>query len=178
LDGVFERKGYYKEISKGAHLILTGGDPMIQQELLTGWFNYLDSIGRNSKRFFIEVETQGYIQPNAQFARKVHLWNVSPKLENSGVSDSKRFQRSVLEWHASANSCFKFPVRHQADLKEVEKIVRSCRIKRSRVYLMPVCDTQSEFLYLAPEVVRIAKLSGFCFSPRLQLVLWDKATGV
>jgi hypothetical protein len=47
-----------------------------------------------------------------------------------------------------------------------------------KISLMPACCTRDEFIHRAPEIIEICKKSGFRFSPRLQLMVWDKATGV
>lgn len=178
LDGLFDMSGYYDKMRRGAHLVLTGGDPLIQQEALVNWFKLLKEFGRDTSRFFVELETQGHLMPSKELAAIVRQWNVSPKLTNSGMPLEKRIRPDVLAYHAAGNSCFKFPVRNDADLREVEAIVHQHRIRRSRVYLMPVCNTRAEHQEVSAVVTELCKKSGYHYSPRLQLVLWDKATGV
>lgn len=178
LNAVFIEKGYHNRIKKGAHLILTGGDPMIQQEEIAKWFRHIGNLGHRPERMYVEVETQGYIMPRPEFALYVKQWNVSPKLANSGVQESKRVNVPVLQWHAQQNSFFKFPVASEEDLLEVDAIVRIVGIKRTRVYLMPVCSTREDHARLSEMVVDQARMSGYYYSPRMQVALWDKTTGV
>lgn len=178
VDGIFDVSSYYRRMRQGAHLIITGGDPMIQQDALAALFERLFQFGREPSRLYVEVETQGYILPKMHFSKWVRQWNVSPKLANSGIPYEKRIQSDVLRWHGAANSCFKFPISDEREFREVEEIVKKHNLKRTRVYLMPVCSTRKEHEERAPMVADMAKKTGYRFSPRLQLVLWDKATGV
>lgn len=179
LDKMFEDSSYYSFMQKrNAHLVLTGGDPLIQQENLVGMFRRMAEFERQPERFFVEVETQGYIQPSKEFVAYVRQWNVSPKLANSGMPESKRINLDILNWHANTTSCFKFPVTTFEDLKEVESIVRKTKIKRSRVFLMPIASTRAAYEALSKEVARFCLMSGFRFGQRLHLFIWDRAVGV
>ena len=178
VDKLMDLNGYYTQLRKGAHLIFTGGDPLIQQDAIVNWYKRINEFGRTPERIFIEVETQGYIKPASGLIPIVRQWNVSPKLANSGVEESKRLKYDVLSIYSGCMACFKFPVSTMEDLKEVEEIVRRAGMRRTRVYLMPVCNSRNDFLAEGKKVAEWAKRRGFRFSPRLQLVLWDKTTGV
>src|SRR6267143_4783455 len=67
------------------HLVLTGGEPMLQQGELLPLLQSLKETG-----FFIEIETNGTLTPASEMIEVVDQWNVSPKLENSGNSSSSR----------------------------------------------------------------------------------------
>jgi len=67
------------------YLVVTGGEPMIQQNWLIPLFARLESRG-----FFIEIETNGTIVPDQHLVNLVDHWSVSPKLQNSGNSQSLR----------------------------------------------------------------------------------------
>jgi hypothetical protein len=43
---------------------------------------------------------------------------------------------------------------------------------------MPQSKNREEFLKLSPIIVELCKKYQFNFSPRIQLVIWDKAVGV
>ena len=73
---------------------------------------------------------------------------------------------------------FKFPVSKLTDLHEVNTIIKECRISRDHVWLMPICHDAVSHELAAPLVAEWCKGEGYNFSPRLQLVLWDRATGV
>jgi 7-carboxy-7-deazaguanine synthase len=177
MDALFDSQGYYGNLRKGASLVITGGNPLLQQDAIAGWFNRLRELDREPQRFNIELETQGNILPTRELARWVRQWNVSPKLANSGVPLEKRIVDKAIAWYATATSCFKFPIRAFDELAEVEAFVRYHRIRRSRVYLMPICNTREEFMVLAPQVAHWSQKTGFKLGSRLQLVLWDKVVG-
>ena len=69
---------YKDAIDIGAHIIITGGEPLLQQIALMEWIQLLD---RSLK---IEIETNGTVLPTRELQERVYQWNVSPKLENSG----------------------------------------------------------------------------------------------
>lgn len=178
LDALFRDNSYYKKIKKGAHLVVTGGDPIIQQKSLVSLFKRMCEFDQDVGRMFVEIETEGVLQPSEDLSGFVRQWNVSPKLANSGMSEEKRLKEDVLRWHSFNNSYFKFPIVGRQDLNEVDEIVRRARIRRGRVYLMPVCSTREEHDAASGMIVELAKMSGYCYSPRLQLILWNKTVGV
>lgn len=178
MDALMRENNYYRRLSKGARLVVTGGDPLIQQDKLVGMFRRWSEFGQKVERMCIEVETQGHIQPSESFALLIRQWNVSPKLANSGMPYERRINMPVLKWHAEKNSFFKFPVTSRDELNEVDELVRACGVKRTRVFLMPVCSTREQHAAASLAIAEMAKLSGYNYSPRLQLVLWDKTCGV
>lgn len=178
LAALFEAQGYLDRLKAGAHLIITGGDPLIQQKALTEFLRQEHEAGHVWR---IEVETEGVIQPDKDFAPFVRQWNVSPKLINSGMPYHKRIFSDVLKWHVKQCSIFKFPVNAGnlvSELREVNEIIEAAGIPRDRVWLMPVCASRESFTVNGPVVANVARDLGFNFSPRLQLILWNRATGV
>jgi 7-carboxy-7-deazaguanine synthase len=178
LDQTFESSGYYSKLRRGAHLIVTGGNPLLQQVALNNWFTYLVKQERSPERFYIEVETQGDVIPDASFVGWIRQWNVSPKLANSGISCEKAIKFEVLSWYRTKHCCFKFPVTEFNELREIGRIIELARIPRSRVYLMPICSSTDEFNLKFPLVASMARNSGFKVGLRLQVMFWDKTTGV
>jgi 7-carboxy-7-deazaguanine synthase len=178
MDAIFRERNFYAKMKKGAHFVITGGDPLIQQKAIVSMLMRMKEFGQRIEYMFIEVETEGVLMPSPELIPLVRQWNVSPKLINSGMPEEKRLKPEVLNWHAFSNSYFKFPVRTRADLEEVDEYIRRFRLRRNRVYLMPICNTRAEHQQVALEVAEFAKFTGLLFSPRLQLILWDRATGV
>ena len=178
VDGLFDINSYYRRLRMGAHLVITGGDPLIQQMQLSALFNRLLEFGREPHRIYVEVETQGYNMPRPEFSKWVKQWNVSPKLANSGVEEDKRIISDVLNWHANSNSCFKFPISNEDEFREVDRIVRQHQLKRTRVYLMPVSFSREDLIDKSKMVAEMAMRTGYRYSSRLQLLIWDKTTGV
>lgn len=183
LTKIFEENKYFKWLNEGAHLVLTGGDPLIQQEAFVNWCLDISTRGHVTKPWFIEVETEGVLMPSEPLARLVSQWNVSPKLRNSGMRKSARFKKDVLQWHAQqaakdVGTCFKFPVSRREDMEEIEDLIDEIGNIDKMVILMPVCDTRIGFEKAAEDVVELALDYGYRFGPRLHLTIWDRKTGV
>ncbi len=82
-------------IKNDAHIILTGGEPMMQQSGLEGFIKYVKhNINANA---YFEVETNGTIMPSEFLLYQVHLWNCSPKLRNSGMDNAMTFKSDVIK---------------------------------------------------------------------------------
>ena len=75
------------------HLIITGGEPMLQQKELAVLTTSLIHQG-----FYCELETNGTISPSPTMINNISQWNVSPKTENSG---------NALELYEN-NECYYF----------------------------------------------------------------------
>ena len=60
------------------HLVITGGEPLMQQDDLAELLTFL------KPKFYVEIETNGTILPNNALSTLVDQWNVSPKTSNSG----------------------------------------------------------------------------------------------
>lgn len=178
LTGKFADLGYFRALfDDHAHLVITGGDPLMQQPGILALLKHWDELCPG-RRLYTEVETEGVLQPCAELAPWVTQWNVSPKLANSGIALDRRFNSKVLAWHvAQGNSWFKFPVATFDDCAEALELARIAKIPRSQILFMPVCASRREFEERAAEVAKWAMQFAVRFSPRLHLTIWDKATG-
>lgn len=180
LTGKFADLGYLRALfDDEAHLVLTGGDPLMQQAGIIALFNHWDELCYPGRRLYVEVETEGVLQPKAELAPWVTQWNVSPKLANSGMPLNRRFNRKVLSWHVEqGNSWFKFPVATLADCAEALELSNAAGIPRNQILFMPVCASRQEFEERAADVAKWAMQCAVRFSPRLHLTIWDRSTGV
>ena len=148
-------------------LVLTGGEPLLQQKALAQLTQLLPGIS------FIEVETNGTQVPDDDFISIPTQFNVSPKLSNSGMDESLRLNFAALRVLASTpTSFFKFVVCNQADLEEVQSLQEKLFLTSNRISLMPEgrdAETlHSRSLWLAD----ICRDQGYRFSPRLHVLLW------
>jgi 7-carboxy-7-deazaguanine synthase len=153
------------------NVVITGGEPLLQQEPLGRLLEGLKLLGRR-----VEIETNGTIPPADDLAKAVDQWNVSPKLANSGNRDRVRELPPVLRWFAAQpNAHFKFVVAMPSDIEEIDRLATRYRLDRARVILMPEAQDATTMdkrsAWLAPACDR----SGFSFSPRLQITLWRGA---
>lgn len=164
----------------GSQLIITGGEPMLQQKALPTFIEMLNQL--SGVRVRIEVETNGTVPISSEFDKYVSQYNVSPKLSNSGMPKNKRIKEALKDYVKSAHtgkSIFKFVVTDSQDVDEMmNDFIIPFKIPKSCIYLMPGCSTQEQFQNVAPMVAEVANKNGFHFSSRLQINLWNQTTGV
>ena len=154
------------------NLVLTGGEPLLQQKQLA------PILGQLKPEYTIEVETAGTITPSDELLQSVDLWNVSPKLENSANSLSRRRHPQVLcQFAAISNSFFKFVIQKVEDLDEVLSLVRHFSIPSSRVFLMPEATDRSELDRKSTWLAPLCALHQFRLCYRLQVALWGNERG-
>lgn len=169
---------YAKWLHRGDIFKITGGEPLIQQknllELIDAFVNKFKFIPR------IDFETNATIMPLPRWTEDyLATFTTSPKLTNNGDPEDKRYKPEVLEWHARNGSGFKFVVSSERDLEEInEKYIIRFNIRKNKVWFMPCCGSREEHIKIAPVVAEYCKNTGINFSPRLQLVIWDKALKV
>lgn len=70
-------------------LVLTGGEPLIQQKALPVLLRLLPDHA-------VEMETNGTIMPDTELLKRVTQFNVSPKLPHSGNNDVKTWKPDIL----------------------------------------------------------------------------------
>ncbi len=153
-------------------LVLTGGEPLLQQRALAAFFASL------APDILIEVETNGTIVPTAATLARVNQWNVSPKLSNAGDPESLRLRPSVLHALRDAGSSYlKLVVRNDADCAEADALVKELAWPRDRVLFMPEANDREALRARSLPVAEAARARGFRFSPRLHLELWGGRRG-
>ncbi len=157
------------QIQNGAHIVITGGEPLLQDNDLVGFCKLL-------KKNYIEIETNATLIPSAALDRHITQYNVSPKLKNSGMPADRRIVHGALKWHCdNPKSVFKFVVSRPEDLEEIQSMVQ---VPPTRIFLMPAAQGRQELRANLPRVAQWAKERGYSLSNRLHLELWDRATGV
>lgn len=171
----------YKDVlTPFSHIVITGGEPTMQQEAIV---NFLNSLKKKWK-FFIEVETNGTIIPSKEFDQAVDHYNISPKLGNSGNSRAIRYVPHALEWFGkNPKSSWKFVITNEADMEEayldyIAPHYLNSVDKNRKVWVMPSCSTQEEYNRVAPIVADFAIKYCYKFSTRLQVNIWNETTGV
>ncbi len=158
------------------HLIITGGEPLIYNEFIN---ELCIEVINNFK--LIEIETSATRVPFGfiSISEKV-FFNTSPKLKNSKVRKEKRINESAIRFFLeSKKAIFKFVVENEDDVIEIiNDFIKPFSIPNELVYLMPQSQSREEFIKRSLIVVELCKKYKFNFSPRLQLIIWDRATGV
>ena len=162
-------------IEKGAHIVLTGGEPMMQQPALEEFINYIkDEIVEEP---YIEVETNGTIMPSDFLLEEVKLWNCSPKLSNSGNDKALAYKPEVIEVLNNFHTIFKFVVNTKKEWHEIGYLYMPI-IDRDKVYLMPAGENQILLKKNKNIVAEICKENNVKYSTRLHIEIWNKKTGV
>ena len=155
------------------HLVITGGEPMLQQGLLAKLVGSL-----KNKEFSFEVETNGTIAPGPELARHIDQWNVSPKLSTSGnPKDLREIPAALGSFTGLPRAFFKFVVAKDSDLQEVNRLTREYRIPRDRVLLSPEGRTPDVLVKRSGWLSQICVEEGLRFSPRLHIQLWGDTRG-
>lgn len=173
-----EKNNFMNLLLSGVHLVVTGGEPLIQQKNLKTFFAML--LTKLKTRLpFIEVETNGTIEPLDSISVYVSLWNVSPKLSNSGMDEGKRKNKSSIKRLNSMKSIFKFVINDENDWKEIEdEWINDMGISRNRIVLMPSAEDINELNKNSLIVAELCKRERIRFSSRYQISIWNKSTGV
>lgn len=162
-------------IKNGAHVILTGGEPTMQQNGLVEFINYVkETINPNT---YFEVETNGTIMPSVFMFENIDLWNCSPKLLSSGNDISMAYKKDVILALNRQNTIFKFVVSSDKDWKEIQDYYLDI-VDRNKVYLMPAGENQELLNKTKETVVELAKENYLNFTTRLHIEIWNKKTGV
>jgi organic radical activating enzyme len=158
----------------GNRLVITGGEPLLQQDALA---HFLDLLDVNARRY-VEVETNATIAPSAALAERVDQWNVSPKLANAGDAERLRLKPDVLRAFAATGRAYlKLVVESPGDADEAEALVRSLEWPRDRVLLMAQASTRETLAARGPLVSAEALRRNFGYSPRLHVERWNGARG-
>ncbi len=156
-----------------SHVVITGGEPMLQQAELTPLVESLATQG-----YTFEVETNGTIAPLAAMLGHIGQWNVSPKLRTSGNPPEKSQVPSALEAFAELpEAYFKFVVTGESDIEEIRALRDRYKLTPDHVLLMPEGRTpealQKKSSWLSAECVK----HGFRFTTRLHILLWGDERG-
>ena len=158
------------------NVILTGGEPLLQQE---AWVELMAELRKHDPNFRFEVETNGTIIPSDEFSQYIDQFNVSPKLNNSGNSVRSRLKKEALKYFRDCpNSWFKFVVMDEIDLHELESIIENFSIPAHKVILMPEGRTRRALNQKRNKIAEICKKQGYRFGDRLHIRLWGSKPGV
>ncbi|MFJ8697833.1 MULTISPECIES: 7-carboxy-7-deazaguanine synthase QueE [Streptomyces] len=112
-------------------VVITGGEPLIQQARLVPLVQGLRAAGKR-----VEFETNGTIAPAGELVTDGVRFNVSPKLASFGVRETMSIVPAALErFVASGRAAFKFVASTVADLGRIAELADAHRL--SPVWVMP-----------------------------------------
>lgn len=164
LDGLVEEASAFP----CRRVVITGGEPL-ESPLFPSLVGALKARG-----FTIEVETSGTLTPTVE----VDQWNVSVKLSESGVPDTKRINPQAIRKFVRLQAWWKFVVLGRSDVLEVLQLAERFTLPRERILLMPEGVHREDVLERSLWVVDECKRYGYRYSPRLHILLWGARRGV
>lgn len=162
-----------KKAVRGDRLVITGGEPLLQQKELLALLRKLPScfVG-------VEVESNGSQLPSAQLDQAVTQYNVSPKLANSDNEETLRIQPQALSFFAnSPKAYFKFVVTSESDLAEILSLQSRFEIPAARILLMPEGRTPQALAKNRSWLAATCLQHGFRLTDRLHVQLWGDERG-
>ena len=172
------------EFSEIDRLVITGGEPLLQQNNLIFLLKEINnkSYKKIEKPFFVEIETNGTILPNKELTNMIDQWNISPKTSNSnndqfGINLDKIYKDTLTFYRTLKNAFFKFVVDNEKDLIEIEQNIKKFDLPKSRIILMPQATTKEKILEKSDWLKEYAIRTDILFSSRLQVLLWDYHRG-
>jgi 7-carboxy-7-deazaguanine synthase len=166
IEEVFFKIAKLIKTSKIYHLVITGGEPLLQQNKIYKLLCKLKKV----YAFTTELETNGTIKPFKKLVNLIDYFSVSPKLAFSGNKFTRRIKTNLLGAYAKMpNAFFKFVVDKKNHLIEVETIVNKCKIPKNRIFLMPQAKTKAQLLKKTKLVKALARQFSCRFSGRLHI---------
>ena len=118
----WQAQGWWQHLQQGARLIITGGEPLLQQPALASFLRSLQAEQLNPA---VEIETNATLVPSAALDAWVTQYNCSPKGANSGNAQAQRHNATALQALAdNSKAVFKFVVNNSC----------RCRANHRRVY--------------------------------------------
>ena len=158
------------------NVILTGGEPMLQQPAFTA---LMFELRKQNPGYSFEVETNGTLMPEESFDAAIDQYNVSPKLENSNNPRKLREKPAVYRFFASSPKAhFKFVVATPTDLQEVFELIRLYNIDKGKIWLMPEGSGRQALARKRKWLVEVCKSNGFRYTDRLHVQIWGSKKGV
>lgn len=173
-----EATDFINRLRNGVHLVITGGEPLLQQKRIVSFLEFLErEYGLNP---IIEIETNATFIPLPELDQRVSYWNTSPKLINSGMPENKRLLPEVLHWfNANKNTMFKFVIRCEEDWQEIKtQWVDKNLIDAKKIVLMPAASSLEELLTINKLVAEICIREQIRMCTRLHVEIWNQLTGV
>lgn len=159
------------------YVVLTGGEPLVHESVV-------ELIGDIHKAgYHLTVETAGIaFLPDLT----VDLMSISPKLSNSLSPGAQNLTEAIppadLELIGRFIAVYpyqlKFVVDTPQDLDEIANFLEKfSSVDPYRVYMMPQATQLNEYLEKSRWLADYCIQTGFAFSPRLQVMLWNGERG-
>ncbi len=154
------------------NLVISGGEPFLQQKNLIHLINWLKDAG-----WYIEIETAGTIAPTPD--NYADQFTVSLKLEHSGNPlDERRKPLAIIPFVQDSRSIFKFVVTQESDFDEIDLICKAYEIDPSRVWIMPEGINAEAINQHSQQIAGLTLKHGYNLTTRLQVLLYGNRRAV
>lgn len=169
---------HLENLKRGFHLIITGGEPLMQQEKIIAYLSWLKQ--EHDLIPFVEIETNGTIMPSNKFTFCISQFNISPKLSNSGNEKSVRYKPEVIKKIASLKNTaiqFKYVIANKTDLQEVLNdfvVLHGLELTT----LMPAGENDKLLQQTRELVAELCIENKIRYTDRQHIVIWNQKTGV
>ncbi|MDP2600703.1 MAG: 7-carboxy-7-deazaguanine synthase QueE [Deltaproteobacteria bacterium] len=155
------------------NIVLTGGEPMLQQKALTALMALL-----KPKGYLFDVETNATLAMDADFKTLIDQYNCSPKLVHSGNSRIASETPHFNQYARNPKSWFKFVIKTPKDVDQVLRMTKRYAISANRVILMPEGTSAEKLNERSGWLSHLAYQNGFAFTSRLHIEKWGNKRGV
>lgn len=168
-----------------SHLVITGGEPLLQSVGLVEFLALLRSETANFP-FHVTLETNGTIF-NSEVSQYIDLASISPKVEPhflpSHEISLEKYAESLQQWLDAKWEAhtlqLKFVVANERDgyLIRERYLDRLSIAPHHTICVMPAGMTEEQLKRTTPFAVAFAVKHGWRFSPRLHIALWGNTPG-
>ncbi len=147
------------------HVVITGGEPMLQASELLPLLQLLEP------NYHTTIETNGTI-----FAEEVlklySLLSISPKLSTAGVVYDKKVTKKIINFAIENKIDYqvKFVVNNASDEQEIKEFIGKSVVPPENILVMPEGTTNDKAK--AEIAINMALRNGWRFTPRLH-ILYD-----
>jgi len=154
-------------------LIVTGGEPMLQQRNFPAI--------HQATGCKLDIETNGTITPKHYILNAVDMFVVSVKLAHAGDSEEARIKWDAIAEYARlaklGKAIFKFVAQDSLDFAEVENIIEKANIPAHSVWIMPEGMTAETQLVSMRKIADAVVEKGWNLSPRIHTLIWNLERG-
>jgi len=174
VDEAFEKISSFKI----KHVVITGGEPFIQEEPLLELCQKL-----HDNNHHITIETNGTVF----LPVKADLISMSPKLANSTPANERiwttrhereRIKPDAIRQFLDNYECqLKFVVDIPEDLVEIQQLIEQIDIPQETIVLMPQGLTEDVVKEKQLWLAELCKEHGYRYSPRLHINIWGDKRG-
>lgn len=151
------------------HLIVTGGEPLMQQRPIP--------LIREATGCSIDIETNGTRIPKPEVINAVDLFNVSPKLSFAKDDEEKRLVDEAMmkfsELAKQGKAIFKFVAEKVEDFDEIRAIQSKYNIDNDYIWIMPEGMTKESHLEHLSELADAVVEAGWNLTTRIHVLAWE-----